>query len=211
MVPAPATLYLTVTFSLMGSRSPIEFQEPDSATNSESRLVSDVLAKDRKATAEFVSRCSDWTYPFVRRRLVPRTELVEDLMQEILLAAWQALPGFRAEADLRSWVLGIARHKVEDYYRKRLREYELVEEPDSEIDVTIAPILEQQLDSAAQQEKVQKILSALPEPYALVLLWRYRDEKSAREMAELTGKTEKAIERLLARARQNFRRRWKNV
>ena len=195
----------------MGSPSPIEFREPDSATNTETRLISDVLAKDRKATAEFVSRCTDWIYPFVRRRLVPRTELVEDLMQEILLAAWQALPGFRAEADLRSWVLRIARHKLEDYYRKRIREYELAEESDPEIDLAVTPILEQQLDSAAQQEQVQKTLSALPEPYALVLLWRYRDEKSAREMAELTGRTEKAIERLLARARENFRRRWKNA
>ena len=195
----------------MGSPFPIEFREPDSATNTETRLVSRVLTKDRKATAEFVSRCSDWIYPFVRRRLVPRTELVEDLMQEILLAAWQALPGFRAEAGLRSWVLGIARHKLEDYYRKRIREYELAEESDPEIDLAVTPILEQQLDSAAQQEQVQKTLSALPEPYALVLLWRYRDEKSAREMAELTGRTEKAIERLLARARENFRRRWKNA
>ena len=195
----------------MVSPSPIEFREPDSATNTETRLISDVLAKDRKATAEFVSRCTDWIYPFVRRRLVPRTELVEDLMQEILLAAWQALPGFRAEADLRSWVLGIARHKLEDYYRKRIREYELAEESDPEVDLAVMPILEQQIDSAAQQEQVQKTLSALPEPYALLLLWRYRDEKSAREMAELTGKTEKAIERLLARARENFRRRWKNA
>jgi DNA-directed RNA polymerase specialized sigma24 family protein len=73
------------------------------------------------------------------------------------------------------------------------------------------PMLEQQLDSAAQQEKVTKTLSSMPEAYALALLARYRDEKSAREMAQLSGKTEKAMERLLARARENFRRRWSNV
>ena len=88
----------------------------------ERRLISDVLEKDRKATAEFVSLCTDTAYPFVRRRLMPRTELVEDLMQEILVAAWKNLANFRAEADLRSWMLGIARHKVEDYYRKKFRE-----------------------------------------------------------------------------------------
>ena len=43
------------------------------------------------------------------------------------------------------------------------------------------------------------------------LVWRYRDEKSLREMAELCGKTEKAMERLLARARENFRRRWNDA
>jgi hypothetical protein len=30
-------------------------------------------------------------------------------------------------------------------------------------------------------------------------------------MAEVSGKTEKAMERLLARARENFRRRWNDV
>jgi DNA-directed RNA polymerase specialized sigma24 family protein len=72
-------------------------------------------------------------------------------------------------------------------------------------------MIEEQIDLAAEQKKVQKTLSLLPESYGLALLWRYRDNKSIREMAQLTGKTEKAMERLLARARENFRRRWKDV
>ena len=51
------------------------------------RLISEVLRKDRKATAEFVARCTDYVYPFVYHRVMPRTEVVEDLTQEILLAA----------------------------------------------------------------------------------------------------------------------------
>jgi len=174
-------------------------------------LVAQVLAKDRKATAEFVARCADWLYSFVRHRLAPRTEMVEDLVQDILLAAWQGLPNFRGDANLRSWVLGIARHKVEDYYRRRIRDAESNEDEDSVPEVAVVPMFEQQLDSAIQQERVQAILALLPEAYGLALLWRYRDSKSAREMAQLTGKTEKAIERLLARARENFRRRWNDV
>ena len=174
----------------------------------EEALVRAVLAKERKSTAEFVGLCTDWIYGFVRRRLMPRAELVEDLMQEILLAAWQALPNYRHEASLRSWVLGIARHKLDDYYRRRILETDLPEEDDESEQLTLTPAFEEELDSAAQQERIEKTLSDLPEAYSLVLLWRYRDEKSAREMAQLTGKTEKAIERLLARARQSFRRRW---
>jgi len=176
----------------------------------EQRLVAEVLAKDRKATADFVSRCSDWVYSFVRYRLTPRTEMVEDLTQETLLAAWQGLPNFRGDGSLRSWVLGIARHKVEEYYRRSIREGASPEE-DSVPELAETPALEQQLDSAMQQERVQATLALLPEAYGLALLWRYRDGKSAREMAELTGKTEKAIERLLARARENFRRRWNDA
>jgi len=170
--------------------------------------VQAVLAKERKSTAEFVELCTDWIYGFVRRRLMPRAELLEDLMQEILLAAWQALPSYRQESSLRSWVLGIARHKLDDYYRRRIMETDLAEEDRGSEELTITPAFEDELDSATQQERIEKILADLPEAYSLALLWRYRDEKSAREMAELTGKTEKAIERLLARARQSFRRRW---
>jgi RNA polymerase sigma-70 factor (ECF subfamily) len=147
-------------------------------------------------------------YPFVRRRLLPRTEAVEDLLQEILLAAWQNLASFRADASLQAWILGIARHKVEDYYRKRIRNAELPEDDGSTSESAFLPIFDEQLDEATQQQRVQRTLALLPEAYAAALLWRYRDDKSVREMAELTGKTEKAIERLLARARENFRKRW---
>jgi len=136
--------------------------------------------------------------------------MVEDLTQETLLAAWQGLPNFRGDGSLRSWVLGIARHKVEEYYRRSIREGASPEE-DSVPELAETPMIEQQLDSAMRQERVTATLALLPEAYGLALLWRYRDGKSAREMAELTGKTEKAIERLLARARENFRRRWNDA
>lgn len=132
-------------------------------------------------------------------------------MQETLLAAWQSLPNFRGDASLRSWILGIGRHKVEDYYRRRIHEAESNDEDDSAPAPAVIPRFEQQLDSTLQQKRVQETLGLLPEAYSLALIWRYRESKSIREMAQLTGKTEKAIERLLARARENFRRRWNDV
>jgi RNA polymerase sigma-70 factor, ECF subfamily len=178
------------------------------AESREAQLVSAVLRKDRKATAEFVSLCSDWIYPFVRYRLLPRTEVVEDLMQEVLISAWRNLPNFRGDAGLRAWVLGIARHKVEDYYRKRIRNAELEDEDTVTNEPVMLPQIQDRLEAAADHERVHRTLGQLPETYGLALIWRYRDGKSLREMAELTGKTEKAMERLLARARQSFRRRW---
>ncbi len=70
---------------------------------------------------------------------------------------------------------------------------------------------EEQMDRMLLQKKAQRVLASLPEAYCLALLWRYQEERSAREMAQLTGKTEKAIERLLARAREHFKRRWNHA
>jgi DNA-directed RNA polymerase specialized sigma24 family protein len=40
------------------------------------------------------------------------------------------------------------------------------------------------------------------------LLWRYWEQRSAREMAAAIGATEKSVERTLARARATFKELW---
>src|SRR5215470_10837008 len=54
-------------------------------------LVTAVLQRDRKATAEFVNAYTDAVYSFIRRRLSPRHDLVDDLVQEVFIAAWENL------------------------------------------------------------------------------------------------------------------------
>jgi RNA polymerase sigma-70 factor, ECF subfamily len=174
------------------------------------QLVSAVLRKDRKATAELVALHADDIYTYVRHRLIPRVDLVDDVVQEVFLSAWENLDKFRPTASLRSWLLGIARHKVEDYYRERLRAPEPIELADEESPSTpqAVPDFVESLDRESLERKVRRLLAGLPELYALALLWRYWEKRSAREMAAEVGKTEKAVERLLARAREQFRRRW---
>ncbi len=178
---------------------------------SEERILLDaVLRKDRKATAEFVSRYADPIYGYVSQRLAPRADLVEDLVQEVFLVALQKLDTFAGKSSVLGWLLGIARHKVEDLYRARLREPESFSDledssPSGPVDL---PEFDALIDKGRAQEKTQRILARLPEAYGLVLLWRYWEEHSTKEMAAQTGRTEKAMERLLARARAQFRRLW---
>jgi len=176
---------------------------------SDQDLVAEVLRKDRKATAEFVARCVDPVYGYVRRRLFPRADLVEDLVQEVFLAAWQSLDKFRGESSLRSWVLGIARHKVEDHYRTRLKELAIEEEDEVDRDGPASSYdLEESILTRQAGQMARETLADLPESYALILLWRYWGRRSLRAIALETGRTEKAIERLLARARNQFKKRW---
>lgn len=172
-------------------------------------LVAEVLRKDRKATAEFVTRYADHVYAYVRRRLIPRADLVDDLVQEVFLAAWENLEKFRGDSPLRNWLLGIARHKVEDHYRKRLREVQFQDEgegPNEE--PTSSHDLEEVLTKREVGQRTQEILKTLPETYSVILLWRYWEKRSLRDIAVQIGRTEKGVERLLARARQQFKKRW---
>ncbi len=201
----------------MDSRLPAPLPSPPAETppvspaaRDEQQLVAAILRRDRKAAAELVARYSDAVYAYVRHRLAPRAELVEDLVQDVFLAALAGLTGFRGESNLRSWLLGIARHKVESYYRERLRHPDPLDLDTPEPAVE-PPLLDETLDRRRLAERAQRILTELPEPYALALLWRYWEGRSAREMADATGRTEKAVERLLARARARFRALWEQT
>ncbi len=186
--------------------------DPKRMLDADSKLAAAILAGDRKATAEFVSRYADQVYRYVFARLVPRTDLVEDLVQDVFLAAWEHLASFRSESSLEGWLLGIARHKVEDHYRTHLRAPLSIEEGTEDADEwSVVPDWDQKLDDERLRERTGRVLAGLAEPYRLALLWRYWEKCTAQEMAARTGKTEKAIERLLARARHQFRRKWRDA
>ncbi len=185
---------------------------PTAAVSEDLRLAAAVLRKDRKATADFVNRYADPIYSYLSRRLIPRADLVDDLVQEVFLAAWESLGAFQGQASLRAWLLGIARHKVEDHYRARLRDPEPLADQEAEPGTKLAvePLIDKLLDRDRLERKTKLVLEQLPETYSAVLLWKYWEHRSAREMAQRTGKTVKAIERMLARARDQFKRRWQD-
>jgi RNA polymerase sigma-70 factor, ECF subfamily len=172
----------------------------------EAALVAAVLQKNRKATAEFLARFADPVYSYLCRRLLPREDLVEDLFQQVLLEAWQSLSRWRGDSELASWLLGIARHKVVDLFRTRLREVELDEEdiPDSADWTDPADWLA----AKDRDARVAEVLGLLPEQSRMLLLWRYWERRGTAEMAAELGKTVKSVERSLARARSQFRRFW---
>ena len=185
---------------------------PTGASIDERRLVDLVLRRDRKAAAQFVAEYADGVYAYVRHRLAPRAEAVDDVVQDVFVAALDGLPRFTGASGLRAWLLGIARHKVEDYYRRQLRAPEsLDDDPGGAGPAARTPPVDEAIDRGRIEARTRRVLRRLPEAYGVVLLWRYWENRSVREMAEATGKTEKAIEHLLARARARFRQLWEQV
>jgi RNA polymerase sigma-70 factor (ECF subfamily) len=148
-------------------------------------------------------------YAYARHRLSPHADLVDDVVQDVFLAALKGLTTFEGQSSLRTWLVGIARHKVEDIYRQRLRaavELDLDSTEDEPASNDIP--LDEQIDKARAGAKTQRVLERMPERYAFILLWRYWEQRSARDVAAAIGSTEKSVERLLARARAKFKELW---
>jgi RNA polymerase sigma-70 factor, ECF subfamily len=181
-----------------------------SSGSGERELIDAVLRKDRKAAAQFVAAHIDAIYAFARRRLMPRPELADDVVQDVFVAALDGLRTFAGSSSLRAWLLGIARHKIEDIYRRRLRSLDSLDESDEAGMAPAAgdPPIDESIDAERVRAKTHQVLRQLPERYAFLLFSRYWEQRSARDIASAIGSTEKGVERMLARARARFRDLW---
>jgi len=146
---------------------------------------------------------------YVHSRLAPRADHADDVVQDVFLAAWENLRAYRGSSSLQSWLMGIARNKVRDYYRAHLREPDPLESAkENSLAETPSRQIDDHLDMERARIKIRSVLKELPEKYRVVLIWRYWHEFSLKAIATRIGKTQKATERLLARARDEFRWTW---
>jgi RNA polymerase sigma-70 factor (ECF subfamily) len=135
----------------------------------------------------FVRRCGD-------------RGTAEDLTSETFLAAMDAARRADPPPITVPWLIGVARHKLADHYRRR---HERFTEPVAEVPEAVgrADLWDAELDRIV----AESVLARLPEQHRTVLALRYMDDRSVVECAELIGRTVHATEALLVRARRAFR------
>ena len=120
---------------------------------SDLQLAAAIVKRDRKATARLIELHADAVHRYVWRRLAPKVDLVDDLVQEVFVAAWRGLEKYSGEASLQTWLVSIARNKVEDHYRNtlgaRLESLEAEEDAQPVVDsVNLDTLVEQSRQAA---------------------------------------------------------------
>ena len=73
----------------------------------------------------------DYLYRYAMSRLHD-SELAADMLQETLLAAWKGHKSFSGDSSVRTWLVGILKHKIIDHIRKEIRERKLSEAVESD-------------------------------------------------------------------------------
>ncbi len=135
----------------------------------------------------FVRRCGD-------------RGTAEDLTSETFLAAMDAARKPSPPPMSVPWLIGVARHKLADHYRRRHDRFDV---PVAELPEPADPV--DDWDAELDRIVAEAVLARLPQHHRTVLALRYLDDCSVGECAELIGRTVHATEALLVRARRAFR------
>lgn len=140
-------------------------------------------------------------YGYFLHRCGGSVQTAEDLTQETFLASVAELKKGRRPETPVAWVLGIARHKLIDHYRRSERSGAVVGYPDQRND---------RLDSDTSAQTVEA-LASVPQSQRAALVLCYMDGFTMAEAAALLGKTPKAVEGLLGRGSESFKRAYLEV
>jgi len=172
------------------------------------RLAQRVASGDGEALRVFYERYADPLFAFIYHHMEPSTQDAQDVWQITLLAAIRSLPNFSGESRLFTWLCAIARHKIADFRRRSAHPVDVLSDvPTKNLAKLMdsAPLPEEIVMQRATRIMVVRALANLSEDYRKALLARYIDDRPLTEISKLLGRSYKATESLLSRARAALR------
>jgi RNA polymerase sigma-70 factor (ECF subfamily) len=175
-------------------------------TPSENELVKKIRKGDQDAFKVLYLKYSDLLFAFIIHNL-DNHDLAQDIWQETWCIAVEKLDNFQFKSSFFTWVCAIAKNKIYDYYRQTKRRESFVSIGGNHFDIN-SEETDNELINAETQSDVVMVLADLNEEYTFLLKAKYIENKSTDEIAITIGKSYKATESMLTRARDAFRNKY---
>jgi RNA polymerase sigma-70 factor, ECF subfamily len=176
----------------------------------DAELIAAVLDGDPTCFEPLITRYQPRVFA-TARRYARRESEAEDIVQEVFIKAFQKLGSFRGEAPFEHWLMRLATRTCYDFLRlhQRSRETAFTELSKEEFDWLDKFVV--QPDSAdenaeAARQLIGRILSHLPPSDRLIITLLEIEERSVKEISQLTGWSVPLVKVRAFRARAEMRK-----
>jgi len=171
------------------------------AATDDCELVSRAQVGELAAFEELVRRHQRGLFSYLYR-MCRNTSDAEEMAQVAMVKAWEKLGSFRGASSFKTWLYRIGTNLCFNLRTRRKPTEELLETmaaPD-------AARPEQAYQQKVREEVVQRALARLPADQRAALVLSVYQDMSYREIADTMGKTVRAVDSLLFRAKTNVRK-----
>jgi RNA polymerase sigma-70 factor, ECF subfamily len=164
------------------------------------RLLIEAAQNDPSRFGELYEENFARVYAFIARRVLNRQE-AQDLTSEVFQRALQNLHRFEWRGTpFAAWLYRMAANAIADHYRAKARQL-----PWSQPEIT-----NDEMEQAERRASLSRCVDRLPQDQRRVIVMRFMEERSIREIAGQLGKSEGAIKQLQWRAMQKLRAQMNN-
>jgi RNA polymerase sigma-70 factor, ECF subfamily len=182
-----------------------------------SDLTDDILVQqahvgDQIAFEILVDRYSSLLYPLISR-LVRDEHLAYDVLQHVFLQLYRSLPTLEKGGTLKAWLSQVARNRsIDELRRKRpILFSEIALFPDEYEYSHLITLLdsgpqpEEQVELHELRQQILEAIGTLPSRYRTIVLLRYTDQLSFREIGQALSMPESTAKTYFSRARKQLR------
>lgn len=190
------------------------------ARSQESAIVAELKAGSEAAYAWLIGEFQQPVYGLVYR-IVNDPSDAADTTQDVFLKVFRGMKHFHGESSLKTWIYRIALHEAANrkrwWFRHKAKETS-IEPAESEasvpgeaaLQVALTDPADSPFDNVAHhevQERVERELRKVPEPYRTTLILRDLEEMSYEEIAEILQVSLGTVKSRLTRGREALRQR----
>jgi len=195
----------------MAGSEPAQNIRPSKEREAKERRLIEAAQSDPARFGEVYEHYFALVYAYVARRVRNRDE-AEDLTAEVFRKALASLPRFKWRgAPFAVWLFRIASNMIADRSKRVAREVSLDEAGATErgrraqISKGADTSQQKDLEDSERRALLFRLVDELAEDQGRVLVMRFAEEKSIREIAEALGRSEGAVKQLQFRALENLR------
>ena len=173
----------------------------------ESTLVTRATERDHDAFSQLYTIYFDRIYRYVRLKLGNAVE-AEDITSSVFFNAWRTISAFspQRESSFAAWLFRLAHNAVVDRFRS-MREMVSLDAAEMRPTMyTVLPGPEAQVERKFTIYELSAALAQLTEEQREVVLLRFVEGLSAREVGDIMGKQEGAVRGMQFRAIEALRR-----
>lgn len=170
-------------------------------------LVKKIKKGDKEAFEEIYNLFAERIFRYIYLKIGNKEE-AEDLTQQVFIKVWEAIDNFQFRKNpFSSWIYRIAHNLVVDFYRKQKDLLSLND--DIKVEIIDSLNLEERLYYKEELRKILKIINQLPTTQRDILILRFIDDLSYREIAKIMKKSPLSLRVLQHRALKKLKELFK--
>jgi RNA polymerase sigma-70 factor (ECF subfamily) len=193
---------------MMAGSEPAMDTRPGRDVEAEERRLVEAAQRDTARFGDLYEHYFELVYAYVARRVRDRNE-AENLTAEVFYKALRSLPRFKwTGAPFAAWLFRIASNMIADRAQRAAREGSLASgDSGSALTAGLSGEKAQQADLELSERRAAlfRQVEQLAEDQRRVVVMRFAEEKSIREIAAALGRSEGAVKQLQFRALEKLR------
>lgn len=163
-----------------------------------------IKSQDKEAYSQFYDLYVARIYRFIFFKVSSIND-AQDLTSEVFLKVWQYIKEGKEIKSLKAFIYMVARNTVIDFYRQRNQDLHSINDPEfPDLPDSNYNELQKQI-VGSDLEVVLKGINGLKDEYREVIVLRFLDELSIKEISDILQKTPGAVRVLLHRALKSLK------